>query len=100
MYCPWRVEPLAGRCWRLHRWTMAPPLFYPRDVVKVVHLEADDRDVDSSIDPPRQPRVGEIATIVEEVAEGIYLVERSTDDGRPLWTAEFLASELELVERQ
>ena len=79
---------------------MPAPLFYRQDLVRIVHLESDDRDVDSSIDPPRQPRVGEIATIVEEVAEGIYLVERCTDDGRPLWTAEFLASELDLVERQ
>lgn len=79
---------------------MPAPLFYRQDLVRIVHLEADDRDVDSSVDPPRHPRVGEIATVVEEVAEGIYLVERSTDDGRPLWTAEFLASELELVERQ
>ena len=74
--------------------------FYRRDLVRIVHLETEDRDVDSSVDPPRQPRVGEIATIVDEVAEGIYLVERLTDDGRALWTAEFLASELELVQRQ
>jgi hypothetical protein len=79
---------------------MPAPLFYRQDRVRIVHLEADDRDVDSALDPPRQPRVGDLATIVEEVADGIYLVERATDDGRPLWTAEFLASELELVERQ
>ena len=79
---------------------MPSPPFYPADLVRVVSLEGEERDVDSSIDPPRQPRVGEIGTIVDEVGDGIYLVERSTDDGRTLWLAEFLASELELVERQ
>ena len=68
-------------------------------MVRVAHLESEERDVDSHADPPRQPRVGEIATIIDEVADGIYLVERCTDDGRTLWIAEFLASELEVVER-
>ena len=76
-----------------------PSLFLPADVVRVVQLEHDDRAVDSSIDPPPRPRIGETGAIVEEVADNIYLVERCTDDGRVLWTAEFLASELELVER-
>jgi hypothetical protein len=79
---------------------MASALFYPADIVRIVRLEADERDVDGSADPPPQPRVGEMATVVEEVDDGIYLVERCTDDGRTLWTAEFLAGELELVERQ
>jgi hypothetical protein len=76
-----------------------PSLFLPADRVRIVQLESDERDVDSSVHPPRQPRVGEIATVLAEVAEGIYLLERCTDDGHALWTAEFLASELELVER-
>lgn len=79
---------------------MPSPPFYPADLVRVASLEGEERDVDSSVDPPRQPRIGEIGTIVDEVGDGIYLVERSTDDGRTLWLAEFLASELELVERQ
>jgi hypothetical protein len=79
---------------------MPPSLFLPTDRVRVVRLEGDDRDVDSAVDPPQQPRIGDIGTVIEEVAEGIYLVERSTDDGRSLWIAEFLASELDLVERQ
>ena len=66
--------------------------------MRVANLEEDDRAVDSSVHPPRQPRIGEIGTVVEEVAQGIYLVERSTDDGRVLWMAEFLASELERAE--
>ena len=77
-----------------------PSLFLPADLVRVVQLEGDDRAVDSSVDPPRHPRVGEMGTVVEEVADDIYLVERCTDDGRVLWVAEFLATELELVERQ
>ena len=77
---------------------MAAPPFLPRDRARVVNLEVEDRDVDSSVDPPQRPRIGEIGVIVEEVAEGIYLVERCTDDGRVLWVAEFLGSELEKIE--
>ena len=77
---------------------MAKP-FHRADFVRIAQLESDERDVDSPVDPPPRPRVGEIAVIVEEVADGIYLVERRTDDGRAIWTAEFLASELERVER-
>ena len=78
---------------------MASSPFYPADIVRVVRLEADERDVDGLSDPPPQPRIGETGTVVEEVDDGIYLVERCTDDGRMIWTAEFLAGELELVER-
>lgn len=78
---------------------MAPLPFYPADVVRIARLEADERDVDGSLDPPRQPRLGEIGTIVEQVGDDIYLVERCTDDGRTLWMAEFLGTELELVDR-
>ena len=38
-------------------------------------------------DPPPQPRIGETAAVIEEVDDGIYLVERCTDDGRTLWIA-------------
>ena len=77
---------------------MAPPTFLPRDQVRVIDLQSEDREVDSSVDPPQRPRVGEIGVIVDEVAEDIYLVERCTDDGRLLWVAEFLGSELEKIE--
>lgn len=79
---------------------MASAPFLPTDRVRVLRLEGDERDVDSSVDPPQQPRIGETGTVIDQVAEDIYLVERCTDDGRTLWLAEFLASELELVERQ
>lgn len=77
---------------------MTPAPLFPRDQVRVINLEAEDREVDSSVDPPQRPRPGEIGVVVDEVAEGIYLVERCTDDGRVLWVAEFLGSELEKVE--
>ena len=79
---------------------MASPLFYPADIVRIVRLEADERDVDGSGEPPSQPRVGEIGTVVDAVGDDIYLVERCTDDGRTLWLAEFLAGELLLVDRR
>jgi hypothetical protein len=78
---------------------MAPPPFYPADIVRIVRLEAGERDVDGSAHPPPQPRLGDTGTVVEEVDDGIYLVERCTDDGRSIWVAEFLGAELELVER-
>lgn len=90
----------TGRCAKsLPLFAMMPsPSFFPRDLVRIANLEEDDRAVDSSVDPPQRPRIGEIGTVVDEVAEGIYLVERCTDDGRVLWMAEFLGSELERAE--
>ena len=78
---------------------MASSPFYPADVVRIARLDADERDVDGPLDPPRQPRIGEIGTIIDQVGDDIYLVERCTDDGRTLWIAEFLGTELELVDR-
>jgi hypothetical protein len=78
---------------------MASSPFYPADVVRIAHLEADERDVDGPLDPPRQPRIGEVGTIIDQVGDDIYLVERCTDDGRTLWIAEFLGTELELIDR-
>lgn len=78
---------------------MASSPFQRADIVRIVRLEAEERDVDGASHPPPQPRVGEMGKVVEEVDDGIYLVERCTDDGRTLWIAEFLAGELELVDR-
>jgi hypothetical protein len=78
---------------------MASPPFYPSDLVRIARLEAEQRDVDGSAHPPPQPRLGEVGTVIEEVDDGIYLVERCTDDGRTIWIAEFLGAELELVDR-
>ena len=69
------------------------------DTVRVVRLHDPDRDVTSALDPAPQPRIGELATVVDDVGEGLYLVERTTDDGISAWLAEFAGDELELVER-
>jgi hypothetical protein len=78
---------------------MASLPFHRADIVRIARLAEDERDVDGTLDPPRQPRIGEIGTIVDQVGDDIYLVERCTDDGRTLWIAEFLAAELVLVTR-
>ena len=69
------------------------------DRVRVVKLHEAERDVTSAWEEAPQPRVGEIATVVDDVGDGIYLVERTTDDGITAWLAEFGTDELELVER-
>ena len=69
------------------------------DVVRVAQLLIPSRDVDGSAADPPQPRVGDTGIIVEVVDDHIYLVERTTDDGRLLWTAEFSESELTLLDR-
>ena len=73
--------------------------FETSDVVRVQALAVPSRIVDGpSADPP-QPRVGDRGTIVVALGDDLYLVEHSTDDGQSVWTAEFHASELLLVER-
>lgn len=74
--------------------------FHPADIVRIARLEATQRDVDGTAHPPPQPRIGEKGRIVVEVESGVYLVERSTDDGHTVWLAEFLGMELELIERR
>ena len=69
------------------------------DTVRVARLHEPDRDVTSSFEEAPQPRVGELGTIVDDVGDGLYLVERTTDDGVTAWLAEFAADELELVDR-
>ena len=70
------------------------------DTVRVVRLNEPERDVTSAFEHAPQPRLGQLATIVDDVGEGIYLVERTTDDGVTAWLAEFAGDELELVDRQ
>ena len=69
------------------------------DRVRVVRLREPERDVTSSFEPAPQPQRGELATVVEDVGDGLYLVERVTDDGMTAWLAEFGEDELELLER-
>lgn len=72
--------------------------FHPSDIVRIARLDAPERDVDSVGDPAPLPRIGEMARVVTQVDAGIYLIERTTDDGRVIWTAEFMERELELIE--
>lgn len=69
------------------------------DRVRIVRLHSREREVTSAWEDAPQPRVGEVATVVDDVGEGFYLVERTTDDGVSAWLAEFQEGELELVER-
>ena len=78
---------------------MPPPTFTVHDTVRIVRLHAPDRDITSSLTPAPQPRIGELAMIVDDVGDDLYLVERTTDDGVSAWLAEFAGDELELVER-
>jgi hypothetical protein len=69
------------------------------DVVRVQRLTVPTREVDGPGADPPQPRVGEVGVIVGVLGDDLYLVEHVTDDGRPVWMAEFLAGELVLVRR-
>jgi hypothetical protein len=71
----------------------------PSDIVRIRHLAVAEREVDGASAEPPQPRAGETAVVVDSLGDGLYLVERMTDDGEPIWVAEFHESELELVER-
>ena len=71
--------------------------FAPLDIVRVVQLAVETRDVDGSAAEPPQPRRGDVGTIIDALGDDLYLVEHATDDGLPVWVAEFHADELELV---
>lgn len=68
-------------------------------MVRVTRLREPEREVTSSFEPAPQPRTGETGTVVEDVGDGLYLVERVTDDGMTAWLAEFGEDELELIDR-
>ena len=74
--------------------------FETGDTVRIVKLLTPERDVTGSAAEPPQPRLGEAGTVVDDVGDGIYLVERTTDDGATRWLAEFADAELALVDRQ
>jgi len=69
------------------------------DLVRIRRLAVPEREVDGSSAEPPQPRIGETGIVADALGDGLYLVERTTDDGEPIWVAEFHESELELVER-
>jgi hypothetical protein len=69
------------------------------DTVRVIRLLAPEREVSGSAAEPPQPHVGEAGTVVDDVGDDLFLVERVTADGLTVWLAEFAAAELELVDR-
>lgn len=69
------------------------------DHVRVARLLVAERDVTGTAAEPPQPRIGETGTVVDDVGDGLYLVERMTADGYTMWLAEFSAEELELLDR-
>ena len=78
-------------------------------LARVPHLDLDPSAARGSDGEPDVPSGRSVPQrILKEVSEhlrhpligdGLYLVEHTTDDGEPVWVAEFHESELELVER-
>ena len=71
--------------------------FQRLDIVRVARLVLEGREVDGGVAEPPRPRPGDVGTVVEELGDDLYLVERATDDGRTVWVAEFRGDELALV---
>ena len=69
------------------------------DTVRIARLLTPEREVSGSSAAPPQPRVGETGAVVDDVGDGLYLVEHVTADGYTTWLAEFSVAELELVAR-
>ena len=68
-------------------------------VVRVVRLLVPERPVTGSDGLTRQPRVGDVGTIVHVLkADSAYIVECSDDEGQALWIADFDAFEFEVVD--
>jgi hypothetical protein len=69
------------------------------DTVRIVRLLVADREVTRSSPSAPPPRVGDWGIVVADVGDDVYLVEARTDDGVPLWLAEFADGELILLDR-
>lgn len=67
--------------------------FKEHDAVKVARLTKVNRGVTGA-----QPKVGDTGTVVSDSGSllGMYLVERSDNEGRAVWVAEFDEDELEV----
>jgi hypothetical protein len=67
-------------------------------LVRVVRLAAPERDVTGTDGATRQPRIGDVGTVVFVLEPGAaYTVECIDDDGMTAWLADFDAHELEPV---
>lgn len=73
--------------------------YEPSDVVRIQQLAIPSREVDGASANPPQPRVGDVGIVIDALGDDIYLVEHTTDDGHPVWVAEFHAVELSLINR-
>jgi hypothetical protein len=69
--------------------------FRELDVVRVVHLLTLTRKVDGTTGVLRQPRVGDLGTIVHLLGPHSFVVECVDADGQTAWVADFEAEELE-----
>jgi len=79
---------------------MKSPPIEELDVVTVVALHQENRNFDGTEGCRRAPRVGDIGAVVHAYqtgkAEGAFAVEAVGPDGKTLWLADFVASELKL----
>ena len=94
--CPDPVSPASSRIFKESEPHVVFEIF---DIVRIRNLTVSEREVDGSSAEPPQPRIGETGSVVDALGDGLYLVEHATDDGEPIWVAEFHEGELELVER-
>ncbi len=69
--------------------------FRELDVVYVAQLLTSTRPVDGTGAVVRQPRVGDLGTIVNVLGENAFTVECVDEGGLTLWLADFLTEELE-----
>lgn len=73
------------------------------DIVRIVKLATNDRKFAGTDKVIRDPRVGDIATIVHEYdpndPNGQVVVEKVDDDGYTIWLADFEKDELEFISR-
>jgi len=65
----------------------------------VVRIDAIKKDLSNShcCEPISQPAVGEEATIVEELADDVFILENVNNDGETLWLIEVSTNDVSLV---
>ena len=72
--------------------------FKELDVVRIVALHAARRPYDGTPGVSREPRVGDVGTVVYVYSapgeEPVFSVEAPAPDGQTLWAADFAANEL------
>jgi hypothetical protein len=68
--------------------------FKELDVVVVRSLRTTVRPVDGTAGVTRQPRVGDVGTVVHVLGPADYILECVDTDGRTAWVADFHVDEL------